>query len=521
MSEAEKKQRLEYKKNRKKWIMIQAICIAVVAVLVLGFAFAYYQINKTYYIEYTENSSVDYSVQLAPNDFYEQEWIGKDQAYVTSLIENVMAKFRYELEMDAPSGIEYSYSYRIDATLLITDKYSGTVIYQPVTELVPTQTHTQSGGQKLEIRETVLLDYDEFNDKAILFNKTYGLKDSNCLLVVTMHVNVSGACDEFASDSENTYYTSLNFPLAVDTAEPAVTASITQGEVKELACSSAINQKVFLVLAIVLGVLDLIAAAVLVGFTYLTRNEDINYTIKVQRLFKNYRSFIQQITNDFDTEGYQILFIKTFNEMLGIRDTIQSPILMCENADQTKTQFMIPTNTKILYVFEIKVDNYDALYGEPEQEEIVEEPIEEPIEEPVEEIEEEEEVVLVDESVPEEEVSEALAEPDIELEEISYVEDNDEELDEGVEVIGVVWPEKAKNNKVYRYDPNGEQLEKGDLVLVPTRDVHKNREVIRKAAVAHENHKIDPALHPYTIKKIIGVIKRHAENALTSKSEES
>lgn len=506
MSEAEKNRRLEYKKNRKKWILIQSICIAVVAVLVLGFAFSYYQINKTYYIEYTENSNVDYSVQLEPNDFYDQEWIGKDQAYVSSLIETVMAKFYYELEMDAASGIEYSYSYRIDATLLVTDKYTGAVIYQPVTELVPTQTHTQSGGQKLEISETVLLDYDEFNDKAILFNKTYGLKDSNCLLVVTMHVNVSGACDEFESDSENTYYTSLNFPLAVDTAEPAVTASVTQGQTKELACSSALNQKVFLVLSIVFGMLDLIAAAVLVGFIYLTRNEDINYTIKVQRLFKNYRSFIQQITNEFDIDGYQVLFVKTFNEMLGIRDTIQSPILMCENDDQTKTQFMIPTNTKILYMFEIKVDNYDALYGESEPQSEIEP-------------ETEEDIVLLSQDVSEEDITEAMAEPDFELDKISYVEDNDEELEEGIEVVGVVWPEKKNNNKVYHYDPNGEKLEKGDMVLVPTRDVHKNREVVRKAAVAHENHKIDPALHPYAIKKIIGVIKRHAENALTSKPE--
>ena len=121
---------------------------------------------------------------------------------------------------------------------------------------------------------------------------------------------------------------------------------------------------------------------------------------------------------------------------------------------------------------------------------------------------------VVVEDIPEEELSEALETPDVVLEEINYVEDNDEELEEGVEVIGVVWPEKANRNKVYRYDPDGEKLEKGDLVLVPTRDVHKNKEVIRKAAVAHENHRIDPALHPHAIKKIIGVIRRHADAVL-------
>ena len=36
---------------------------------------------------------------------------------------------------------------------------------------------------------------------------------------------------------------------------------------------------------------------------------------------------------------------------------------MTENSDETKTSFLIPTNTKLLYVFEIKVDNYDEIYG--------------------------------------------------------------------------------------------------------------------------------------------------------------
>ena len=114
--------------------------------------------------------------------------------------------------------------------------------------------------------------------------------------------------------------------------------------------------------------------------------------------------------------------------MLYIRDTIQSPILMFENLDQTVTEFVIPTNTKILYTFEIKVDNYDDIYGTPSP--------------------------IIIEEVPQEELEEALEEPDVDIDDIDYDEDNDEELDEGVEVVGVVWPEKSAHNKVYRYDPN-------------------------------------------------------------------
>jgi hypothetical protein len=169
---------------------------------------------------------------------------------------------------------------------------------------------------------------------------------------------------------------------------------------------------------------------------------------------------------------------------------------MFENIDQTVTEFVIPTNTnKILYTFEIRVDNYDDIYGTPDP--------------------------IIIEDVPEEELEEALETPDIVLEEIDYVEDNDEELDEGVEVIGVVWPEKPNRNKVYRYDPNGETLEKGDIVLVPTMDHAKKREVVRKAAVAHANHKIDPVSHPYALKKIIGVIRHQVQHVLSHKDDKN
>ena len=114
-----------------------------------------------------------------------------------------------------------------------------------------------------------------------------------------------------------------------------------------------------------------------------------------------------------------------------------------------------------------------------------------------------------------------MAQPDVILSEIEYVEDDDADFevapeDPGVEVVGVVWPERPTRNKVYRYDPNGEELHEGDMVLVPTRDAARGRDVVRKAAVAHANHRVEPEHIKHPLKKIIGVIKRKAEEALTA-----
>jgi hypothetical protein len=301
-------------------------------------------------------------------------------------------------------------------------------------------------------------------------------------------------------------------------------SSAPEGESRVLACKGSISQAVPLTVGVVSAILFFILGGVLIAFIYLTRNEDVTYAIKVRKLLSAYRSFIQQIEGEFDTEGYQVVMVKTFTEMLGIRDTIQSPVLMCENEDETKAQFLIPTNAKLLYVFEIKVDNYDQIYGIRREEAPVEEA---PVEEAhgaILSFEDEqgvEEAIIIEENVDMEELTQVMATPDVVLNEVDFVADNDvdyegTEEEPGIEVVGVVWPEKTKNNKVYRYDPNGESLTEGDMVLVPTRDAGKERDVIRKAAVAHGNHMVDPKDHPHTIKKIIGVIKRHVETVLVS-----
>jgi len=452
--------------------------------------------NKTYYIEYTEEGNIDYQVRLKENEFFEDEWLPKDQAYVSSLIDEILTDFNYELHMGA-ENVDFNYSYEIFSELLVKDA-SGKDIKLTNEEVKAKQTFAQNSSQKLTINERISIDYDKYNEFMNELVKDYGVK-GQCFLVVTMKVDVLSRSDAFEADNNNTYSVSMNVPLATNTISIDTASSVASGESRVLAYVGRVNQNIFLALGISFATLSLLCGGGLAIFAFVTRNEDINYEIKVKRLVSSYRSFIQQITNEFDTEGYQILAVGSFNEMLSIRDTLQSPILMCENEDKTKTEFIIPSNTKILYTYEIKVENYDEIYAKAE--EAADEP------------------EIIAEDVNGEELAEALEAPTVELEDIEYVDTEDEETDEGVEVIGVVWPEKAHNNKVYRYDPDGHEVNEGDIVLVPSRDVHRNRDIIRKAAVAHGNHKVSPETLKHPLKKMIGIVKRKAELGLTPKEK--
>ena len=129
-----------------------------------------------------------------------------------------------------------------------------------------------------------------------------------------------------------------------------------------------------------------------------------------------------------------------------------------------------------------------------------------------------EEITIFDtEAVTPEQIQEVAEAPVVTLEEIDYDEDSEpvsdivEENENGVDIIGVVWPERPHRNKIYRYDPDGETVEIGDTVIVPTRDVSKNRDVVRRAVVAHANHKILPEAIKHPLKKILGIIKTKSE----------
>lgn len=374
MSEAERKKRLSYKENRKKWIFIQGVALIIVAVLIFASLIVYSQLNKESYINYTESSGVDYKVKIKTDtpfyeeykDYYANEngevWLKSGEAYPSTAVDIIIADVNYELNMEA-RDVDYEYSYSVFATAEVVDSVTGKKFNMPVVDIKAKSTHRQNSNNKLFINEQIPVDYNAYNEMVNKFTKQLGITKTTSTLIVTMQVNVVGSSDDFASNSQNSHSVNINVPLTEQSFKVDYSSSISSGESKVLAYNNAGNQRFYKGVAITLGAVELLLFIAFILFVYLTRNHDVNYSIKVQRLVNNYRSFIQRVVNGFDTMGYQILEIASFREMLAIRDTIQSPILMSENTDQTRTQFFIPTNTKLLYIFEIKVDNYDELYG--------------------------------------------------------------------------------------------------------------------------------------------------------------
>ena len=362
MSEEERERREKYKRNRKRWLIIQLVVICCVSLATIALFIANALTEKTYYVNYTESAQSDYTVQISQNDYYDTTDLPSGQTYVSSLVEYVYADFSYGIKTDSETNVTYNYTTKTIATLSIYERNASQPIFTKEYVITPSE-EQEFLGKNLQVLDSVIIDYGYYNGIAKNFIATYHLSNATCNLSVKMILDVEGDCSEFENSNTSSHYVSINIPLAQNTFTISSQASVPSAESRVLACGKADLAKTLKDLAVYLAFLDGLLIITFIAVLFLTRNHDINYSIKVKNIEKSYKSFIQKTFEPFDTKGYQVIKLTTFEEMLGIRDTISSPILMNENEDKTCTTFTIPTQTNIIYVYELKVEDYDKIYA--------------------------------------------------------------------------------------------------------------------------------------------------------------
>lgn len=304
--------------------------------------------NREETITYTENSLIDYNVYLKKNDFFEKEYLEEDKQYIASLIDNVNANFKYELN-SSKINENYEYTYKIVAETNVQDATNHNSIYKFSEDLVKEKTLALNNVSKLVINENIEIDYNKYNDIINRFINVYNLNDINSIVTVNMYVQVEGLTQNI-----NIPVASLVIPLttktvAIDIESNSVNATETTNVYKKIA------NKNHLYIAILTFTLTAMIGIELYIFVNDTKDEVTIYKMKIKKILLNYDSYIQKIDNVFDYEGYQKIEMKTFEDLLQVRDTISEPILMIEKNNET--DFLIPSKGNVVYTYELKIED--------------------------------------------------------------------------------------------------------------------------------------------------------------------
>ena len=344
--------------KRSNKIVSYTSIIIIIFIISLAFLFMYISGNKVQYVKYNEKSDVEYNVLLKDNKFYDTDKIGKNNQYISELIDNINTNFKYNLSLEK-KDVEYKYSYRIEASVSVKDRITNRYVYQHDEALLNKKEFVTKSDEVL-IEEKVVVDYNKYNDLITEFIRTYKLDDTENLLKINLYVDVVGSCDDFTSPSYNESITSLEIPLTNRTMAIDITNNLVNNDDNIMICSTPSPFSFIYILGMIFAlIIDAIWIYKLVNYIKNTRTAKTVYEKELKKILNNYRSYIQKVNSKFDLRGYQSLKVDNFTDMLEIRDTTSQPILMVENDSKSSAYFIIPTNTKLLYIYNIKVSDYE------------------------------------------------------------------------------------------------------------------------------------------------------------------
>ena len=336
---------------------IRNIILMIIITLIIGIiAFIFYIAkDKNRYMEYTENGTINYKVNLKENEFYKDSTLETETGYVAALINNINANFKYNLKLNVP--VTYKYSYKIIADVNVVDDVEQNNIYHYTEELL--KKDLKIGRNNLEISEPIIIDYQKYNDVISRFKDVYELKNAEANLNISFYVNVQDIDKTNTTKFQEKKVSSITIPLSQKTITIDVANNVSNNNSK-LVMPRATSYSWVLIIALIYLILSVTYIMYLMIYLTRTRTAQMIYEKEIKSIINNYDNYIQKINGSYDIGTSQVIKIESFSDMLEIRDTLKQPILMLENKEKDGSFFIIPATNSIIYTYALRVIDIKA-----------------------------------------------------------------------------------------------------------------------------------------------------------------
>ena len=303
-------------------------------------------------IGYNEVGNIDYKVFLKENNYYKEQYLGKDMQYVASIIKNVVPTFTYE--MHSEEKMEYTYNYKVSADLIISDPNDNNKVLYKRPSLLVKDTKEKVTGGSFRVDQDVSINYDEYNNYVNAFKKEYALS-VNSKLVLTFNIDVTGKSPALKEDFKKSSKLVIAIPMSEQTINIGIdTSDINNSGTIERNYMSQIKKPVALVLGIIVGLLSL-ALLYIVIYNFLTnRSKTDVYKATIKSILREYdRAIVSSKTADtIDESKYNVIEVPRIEELLDAHDSTGKPILYNEDTENDISTFIIVSD-EILYKYRV------------------------------------------------------------------------------------------------------------------------------------------------------------------------
>lgn len=310
------------------------------------------RLNVVSNLRYYQSSNLDYKVNLKDNNYYTEKSLGKNMTYIASLIKNIDVTFNYNFRTTKP--IDYKYTYYVTGEVKVTSDSGSNTIYSKKENIINEQTVTMNNSSSFNIKKDLAIDYNKYNNIIKGFKSEYGINASSDL-VVTLFVKVTDLDGNAVNKVDANNSMNITIPLT----QQMVNIKMDYKEVNNSDTFKAktnvnINNKVLFVTSIVFAIANIISLFSLFVFLGKLSKKKSKYQKELSKILREFDRVIVESKNDIIIDKEQeIINVKTFGELLDVRDNLEKPILFKEIHKGQKSEFFVKNSYEV-YKFTLK-----------------------------------------------------------------------------------------------------------------------------------------------------------------------
>ena len=337
-----------------KYINFETRIVFMVFVAIVAFAistvFIYQAITYTDIedIVFSEASTINYSVCLNDNDYYNGECLGEDMQYISTLTKSVPIVFNYDLRYsnDVTYDVEY---YVLGKTIIYDRDDASKILYRDDKILSERKTITGTAANA-RVNAKVDVSFKERNDYVNGYKSKYAL-NSLASYEVILYVDDGNGPREVAS---------LTIPLSTQTfsiTEETLMRDNQRMTMKKVGLDSINTVFALVGVAFLIGGLVIVVRLFLLVYKTLGGNAS-TYQKKLNQILTEYDRVIVISKSEYviDPEK-QFIKVDSFYELLDARDTLEKPIIY-ERVNSVKSFFYVEDNDKI-YRYAMKESDFE------------------------------------------------------------------------------------------------------------------------------------------------------------------
>jgi hypothetical protein len=323
--------------------------------IVGSFTNAEYSKKELYSYNYTAN--LNYRVYLKNSQFFNTPYLGMNKQYISSLIDHIEVDNNYSFQSN--KDLDYTYNYEIIATargLYQNSDGKSIEVWSKTYPVANLESHSGT-GKTFNINKTVNVDYNNYNQIMTDFRNQFGLS-IDAKVDLTMKINIlaglSGQAEKTLQESPKM---SLDIPLLQQTVniKPSYVNSGGDTIYESTNATTKLNVKL-LAFGITLLVVSLFALKKIVT-SLLDVTKKSEYILAYNRIFKEYSDIIAETHNMPDLTKYDVVNVKTFNDLVDVEEELHSPIIAYEVQEDVECNFIILSNATA-YQFTLRSSDF-------------------------------------------------------------------------------------------------------------------------------------------------------------------